>query len=317
MQLPASLQTAIEQAALGIPISALREAYSKLSERYRRGEDSGTVFRSKEQILAYLLARMPATYAAVFKALESVKERMPEWNCQSILDLGAGPGTACWAANEIFATLNQFYLYEKSPEVIAIGRQLASSSDSLSLKNSQWTEQDLTRPFEIPRADLTILSYVLGETEIFNLIDKIWKQGTVLVLVEPGTPKGFSQILAVRKKLIELGAYIIAPCPHHHECPASGWCHFPARIERTKIHRTLKDGALGYEDEKFSYLAASPFPLLPLEGRVIDNPLKLSGHVKLTVCTKAGTLEKKTITRKQKELYKRARDAEWSSSWQM
>ena len=315
MQLPLGLQTAIEQIAETSKLSSLREAYDRLSDAYRRGDDSAASFRDQNQTLAYLLARMPATFAAVYKAMESLKEALPNWACRTLVDLGAGPGTASWAASEIFPELSTVTLYEKSHQVISIGQKLTPFSDSPALKNSQWVEQDLKVPFEVPKADLTVLSYVLAETDCLDLIKTVWDKGSTLLIVEPGTPKGFERILSIRKKLIEWGAFLAAPCPHQLQCPIAGWCHFPARVERTRIHKVLKSGSLGYEDEKYSYIAATPFTPLAFEGRVVANPLKLSGHVKLTLCTKEGKIEQKTISRKQKDLYRKARDAEWSSSW--
>lgn len=315
MQMPPSLQAAVEEAARSAQTSTLRSAHVQLSEAYRRGDDSSALFRSRDQAIAYLLARMPATYAAVYKALASMQERLPEWTCKTILDFGAGPGTASWAASEIFPHLEKIILFEKSPQIISMGRKLAAFSEFDALRTSQWIEQDLMRPFEFPKADLAILSYVHAETDCLDLIKKIWSQGTSLLIVEPGTPKGFASIRLLRKMLIEWGAQIVAPCPHHLECPISGWCHFPARVERSRIHKILKEGSLGYEDEKFSYLAVAPFTPLPIEGRVIERPLKLSGHVKLSLCTKEGLIEQKTITRKHKDRYRQARDAEWSSPW--
>jgi ribosomal protein RSM22 (predicted rRNA methylase) len=71
----------------------------------------------------------------------------------------------------------------------------------------------------------------------------------------------------------------------------------------------LKEGSLGYEDEKFSYLIASRKEGEKFAGRIIRRPEKGSGFVKLTVCT--GEIEKITVTRSQKVIYKKARDAEW------
>jgi ribosomal protein RSM22 (predicted rRNA methylase) len=315
MQIPSSLQNAIEEIAAKIPLSSLKSAYQQISEAYHRGEASDFLFTHPTQILAYLLARLPATYAAVYSAMQSLIERLPEWNCCSVLDIGSGPGTASWAAAELFPDLSQITLLEKSEPMIAIGKQLASYSEGLALQNSHWLQQDLTKRFALPKADLTIFSYVFAEIDCLDLIQKTWEQGTSLLIVEPGTPKGFANILAARKKLIELGAFIAAPCPHHFACPIAGWCHFPARVERTKVHKLLKEGSLGYEDEKYSYVAASPLSPLPVEGRVVSSPLKLSGHVKLSLCTREGQIEQKTVTRKQKEIYRRARDAEWSSIW--
>ena len=84
-----------------------------------------------------------------------------------------------------------------------------------------------------------------------------------LVLVEPGTPAGFQHILDARTALAAEGARFIAPCPHEGPCPmrtgarTDDWCHFSVRVPRTRRHRQLKGGSLGYEDEKFAYLVAT------------------------------------------------------------
>lgn len=77
-----------------------------------------------------------------------------------------------------------------------------------------------------------------------------------LVVVEPGTPRGFQQILEARTQALASGAAILAPCPHDATCPMQGsdWCHFAARVERSRTQRQLKGGELGWEDEKFSYV---------------------------------------------------------------
>lgn len=315
MQLPDSLQKALEDVAKKLPPNVLRAAYQTLSDTYHRGENSAFSFSRPEQVIAYLLARMPATFAAVFEALKSLKEALFEWSCQTVLDLGAGPGTASWAALEVFPKIRSMTLLESSEEMLKKGQELASFCEATVLKEAKWIQQDLKKPFELPKADLAIFSYVLSEIDCTDLILDLYRSGVVVLIVEPGTPKGFSKILSLRGRLIQEGAQIAAPCPHHLACPKPNWCHFPARVERTKIHKFLKEGSLGYEDEKYSYLAISSLKPRSMMGRVVEKPLKLSGHVKLTLCTSEGNLEKKTISRSQKEFYKKARDVDWSSSF--
>ena len=55
--------------------------------------------------LAYALARMPATYAAVAAGLNALSEIKPDFAPATLLDVGAGPGTATWAAAEILLAL--------------------------------------------------------------------------------------------------------------------------------------------------------------------------------------------------------------------
>ena len=96
---------------------------------------------------------------------------------------------------------------------------------------------------------------------------------------------------------------------------AGDWCHFSQRVERTSQHRQLKGGALGYEDEKFSYLVAGKADASPTAARIVRHPGKHSGHVQLVLCTSQGQIENRTVTRSSKDAYKLARKAEWGDPW--
>jgi ribosomal protein RSM22 (predicted rRNA methylase) len=68
-----------------------------------------------------------------------------------------------------------------------------------------------------------LLAYVLDELAPearSRLVERLWElTGDVLVIVEPGTPAGWSRILDARQQLIAGGAAILAPCPHAAACP--------------------------------------------------------------------------------------------------
>src|SRR2546423_15615748 len=102
MQLPAALRDALEQLAESIPLAQLRAAAKNLSDRYREGQGSATALRDHPEHIAYALARMPATYTAAVHALQQLQARCPAFAPRTLLDLGAGPGTAAWAACEVF-----------------------------------------------------------------------------------------------------------------------------------------------------------------------------------------------------------------------
>lgn len=302
MQLPAELQQAIDEIALHSP--ALRKARERLSQVYREGGVSP--FGDEAARLAYLGARMPATYAAVRRVLSELP------SVQSLLDLGAGPGTASWAAVDLFPEIQQIVLVEKSGEAVGLGKRLAEACPHPALRNGQWLVQDLMSP--VRPADVAVFSYVLNEIrEFWSVVEPVWEKVNFLVVVEPGTPKGFQNILKVRERLLQKGAHLLAPCPHAFACPIQGadWCHFAARVERTRLHRLLKEGALGFEDEKFSYLIAAKERPASFEARVVRHPLKQSGFVRLPVCAKSGRLEEWTATKKDRAFYKVARDLEW------
>src|SRR5262249_25331226 len=139
----------------------------------------------------------------------------------------------------------------------------------------------------------------------------------LLLVIEPGTPVGFERIRMIRRQLIEWGACMVAPCPHTLRCPMEGgdWCHFAARVERTSLHRKLKGGTLGYEDEKYSYVAVSKEPCPLPTARILSEPSRHSGHVTLKLCTRDEWIQHPILSRKQGDRYKQAKKASWGDSF--
>lgn len=322
MQLPFSLRQSIENELSKLNQEKLTEAAAQVSNRYRTLESRSVPFMSSTaDRLGYLATRMPATYAAIHFALSEVKANLPEVEINGLLDLGAGPGTAMWAAAEVFDELQSITLLERDTELIKIGQRLASQAENPVLKNAEWHTADLRNLSDLQTHDLVMASYALGEISAETrqaAIQKAWQAARkIFVLIEPGTVRGFSQVLKARADLIAIGASIIAPCPHAELCPMSknDWCHFAARVERTSFHRRAKAGTLGYEDEKFSYIAVSKLPVNRSAARIIRHPTHRIGHLHLDLCTNAG-LQRITLSKKDQEAYKRARKAGWGESWE-
>ncbi|HEY3927270.1 MAG TPA: small ribosomal subunit Rsm22 family protein [Candidatus Koribacter sp.] len=313
MPLPRQLRDAI--AAQGSSKDVAR-AGAELSDAYRRGEFAAAPLKSPAHRLAYLQVRMPATYAACSHVFEKTRKQMPDFAPNSLLDLGAGPGTAAWAAIEHFPSLAKLTLVERDTELLRLGQSLAANSP---LAHAQWHQADL-RSYTPDPYDLIVLSYTLGElppSDARRILTSAWKAAQLLVIIEPGTPKAFARLADVRKQLIADGATIPAPCPHENDCPLlvkGDWCHFAERLERTAEHRRIKGGSLGYEDEKFSYVAATRLPIAPRTGRIVRHPQIHSGYVQLQVCAPE-VLKQQTVTKSQKEIYRAARKSKWGDRW--
>lgn len=323
MQLPQNLQNAIEEAIESFGLSQLIEAREELTERYRQQTSKRQFMTTEAQRQSYVMTRLPATYAAVKIALQAIQERLsPEISIKSLLDLGAGPGTAMWAACSQFSEIEQVTLLEKDASLMALGQRLAQASEQIVVRDAVWQQADLEQPLELPVHDLVIFSYSIGELkseEMLAAIQRGWQAANkLLLIVEPGTPVGFERIRLIRQQLIEWGAHLVAPCPHHVACPMTDgdWCHFAARVERSSLHRRLKGGSLGYEDEKFSYVAACKTPVSLPDARVLRHPLRHSGHVVLKLCTPEG-VQQPTISKKMGEAYKRARKVEWGDAFSL
>lgn len=314
MRLPPELREAIEQETSLAARPRVARAVEQLSAEYKAG-DFGRSLASPELRAAYLLTRLPATYAANKHVFGEVRRLAPELRPRSMLDLGAGPGTASWAASQTWESLGEFALIEANRWMLEVGRRLANSER---LKAAQWIPADL-RTDALPAADLVVLSYAAGElADIVPVINKAWAAAReALVIVEPGTPKNFETVAEVRRELVALGAHALAPCPHQEECPmhrAGEWCHFAVRLERSSEHRRLKGGALGYEDEKFSYLAFTKQARRRAATRIVRHPRTHPGHIKLTLCAAEGLVER-TVTKSDKAAFRAARRANWGDEW--
>jgi len=301
-------QAALDEEIDRSSAAELAAAAQQLTSFYRESR-TGDVPRlsNAAQRAAYLAVRLPATYAAVVSAVEHMQECAPNFAPASLLDLGAGPGTASCAALESFPSLAKLTLVERDQQFATTARTLLPDAD---VSVGDFTSVDL------PCADFVVCAYAINEVASASRLSMIQRACDsaihAVLFVEPGSPPGFANILAARQHLIACGWHIAAPCPGHMPCSlaeVNDWCHFSARVQRSALHRRLKSAELSYEDEKFSYVAALRTPATGAQSRIVRRPEKLSGHVKLALCTPVG-LQRETVTKKS-EAYKRARKSDW------
>jgi ribosomal protein RSM22 (predicted rRNA methylase) len=319
MELPAALRQAVDKTLEGVPLPALKQAADLLSRRYRAETRDGRLHLSDELAAkAYLATRLPATYAAIRASLGRVAEGRPDFSPRSLLDVGAGPGTALWAARDYWESLQHAVLVEASPAIRAVGGNLIGHAEPVS---ARFIAADITGVFpDLQPAELVTLAYVLDEIEpgeIEPLIDRLWRlTRDMLVIVEPGTPAGWRRILAARSRLIEVGAHLVAPCPHHQDCPlvAPDWCHFSRRVARSRLHRLAKGGEVPWEDEKYIFLAAARMPAESPAGRVLSPPQASSGMVRFKLCDAGGTAGERLFTRRDGAAFKVARKLGWGDA---
>ena len=270
--------------------------------------------------MAYLAVRLPATFSVVRRVLNELRQRLPLFSPTTLCDIGAGPGTASWAAIDVFPAIDRVSLHEKDKWWLATGKKMMGTSSHQSLRNAQWVETDLMQASSFGLHDLTVLSYVVGELSIDamkRLIDDAWESTSqVISIIEPGTPHGFERIRIIREHLLGKQAHLVAPCPHEKACPMKDgdWCHFSERVARSSLHMAVKDVKMGYEDEKFSYVIASKSPVELPESRILRHPKHHSGHIDLVLCGQTG-IENKTVSKKLGVLYKQTRKLDWGDSW--
>src|SRR6478736_1183320 len=128
--LPPELKAALDGKLQGFSRTDAAQRSSRISNTYRSGGGSGAI-KSDADALAYALARMPATYAAVAASLNALTEILPDLAPESLLDVGAGPGTASWAAAEAFPSLEDFTLLDANTTLSRLALELARDSSRL------------------------------------------------------------------------------------------------------------------------------------------------------------------------------------------
>ena len=317
MTLPPALQTGIDELVRGIGPRELERSSQALSDAYRAGgSPASRAARTSGDVAAYLASRAPATYAAAAEVFGQISLIRPDWAPTSILDLGAGPGIATWAAIEAWPEIAAVTLVEAEPEMVRAGSALAEHGQK-ALRHATWTVSDAG--VAGAQADLVVVSYVIGELKsaaLDGFVRHAWARAAdTLVIVEPGTTAGYRRTLAARAAVIAAGGSTLAPCPHDRPCPLpeGDWCHFAVRLPRSRTHRLAKGAERGFEDEKLSYAVLTRGQVETVTARIIRRPEQNPGHVIFSLCTSEG-LERRTVSRRDKSSYRDARKRVWGDS---
>lgn len=306
MSLPAPQTQRLNALLEGVSRKDLAARAQKQSAAYRDGGTSAGI-ASDSDALAYALARAPATYAAARAVLRRVRDMAPDFTPASLADVGAGPGTASWAAAEIWPGL-AVTMRDHNPHLRALAGRLMPEADIVhgALADA------------MPDADLVVASYVLAELpekDAAPAARHLWSGAQMLVLIEPGTPAGFARIRAARAALIQAGAHVVAPCTHDNVCPMQGddWCHFSVRLQRSRDHLILKDASVPFEDERYSYVAVAR-EALARGARIIKPVVEAKPGITLPLCDASG-LRNGFVARRDKDAFKQARKLEWGDAF--
>jgi ribosomal protein RSM22 (predicted rRNA methylase) len=306
---PGELDHAIALWLQNLSGEGLRENAEKLTEAYRHGRSSAHI-----DLAAYLTARMPATYAAIRRVLGEVAQTFAP---KSILDVGAGPGTASWAALACWPEIAQVTQVEADARFSKLAQELVGQSGLPALANAKFIKSRMAE--DATKAGLVIAAYVFAELEeraagVAAL--KLWTQTEdVLVVIEPGTPRGHARIRNARSALLDAGAHMLGPCTHANTCPMSGkdWCHFTQRLQRSREHMHAKAATVPYEDEPFSWIAVSRVKFELAKARVIAPPMTTKIAVTLKLCSAEGITEQQIASR-DKQAYKQVKKLEWGDT---
>jgi ribosomal protein RSM22 (predicted rRNA methylase) len=321
--LPPSLKAALARLAHGVSRNSIAELAAAQSRNYRAGGGSQAIATS-DDALAYALARLPATSAAAVAVFNATGETLPTFQPRSMLDFGAGPGTAAFAAVEAFATLADIRLIDANASLRYLSLKLMAEAGSQTLRQvvhrQSYRQGDALRLLAgTEPADLVVASYMAGEIAADGLArfaQLLWAATAgALVIIAPGTPEGCRRILQMRGEAVAAGAHVAAPCPHERPCPLRppDWCHFAQRLPRSRDHLRIKDAELPFEDEKFSYVVLSRGHPQPIAARVLAPPRITKSAVTTKLCMDAGVVSD-SAARRDLGAYRRCKSWRWGDS---
>lgn len=306
MELDKESKQIIEELANEFKPSDLKIIAKKLSFNYENNpQDNVSLIDNYETAITYSVMRLPATFAAVYRAFEQIFE-IHHFKIHKVLDLGAGTGTSALVLSSLFNKDDiDFTLVERNQEMIKIGKEILTHKNI----NYHYVETDIKKLEISENFDLIIFSYSFNEfnsNDQLELVNKFLPFTKLLVIVDPGTPKCYESLMNI-KKSISSQYSVVAPCACKDGCPLKNdWCHFVARLSRSTLHRYLKDGDAPFEDEKFTYLALSNEKVDFNCSRVIRHPLISNNVIALKICDQNDVITK-TITKKDKALFKKAK----------
>ncbi|MEU3438997.1 small ribosomal subunit Rsm22 family protein [Streptomyces griseoincarnatus] len=315
-----SLRAALSGLLDGIPARQAGQAVERLIGHYRGATPTDApILRDRADVAAYAAYRMPATFEAVHAALLAFADAVPGWAPGSHVDVGGGTGAAAWAVSATWGGERPVTVLDWAAPALDLGRELTAGHPAL--RGARWERARIGSTLTLEPADLVTVSYVLNELTAADraaLVDAAAGAARAVVIVEPGTPDGYARMIEARDRLVAAGFHVAAPCPHSASCPiapGTDWCHFSARVSRSSLHRQIKGGTLAYEDEKFSYVAATRLPVTPAPARVVRKPQIRKGQVLLDLCETDPALNRTTVTKRHGALYRAARDTDWGDPW--
>ncbi|TRY61681.1 hypothetical protein TCAL_01437 [Tigriopus californicus] len=321
----------IEKEYQNCPDDLLFEQSDEIERKARKMLESKTntwksVVYDDEAAKAYLLARAPFDYSAVYRTMSEIKKREPDFQPRTIFDFGSGVGTCIWAANSLFGEMSEIFAVDPSSSMNDLARAiLLQGKTSHSLPAGHFfrlncpTNNDLT--YDLVTSAFTLAELPSAKARLTSL-DILWrKTHGYLILLEDGSNAGFQILAEARDYLLqlveanagrndqigkELHGHLFAPCPHSQKCPRyfedNIPCNFDTRYENFKLNSIPNEITHTPKKEKFCYLIFKKGPEPEADKsyqypRVVEEPMMRKKHVVCRMCTHRGKLEEFVATK--------------------
>ncbi|XP_064416492.1 methyltransferase-like protein 17, mitochondrial isoform X2 [Latimeria chalumnae] len=267
--------------------------------------------------LIYMAARLDGGYAAVSRAFQEIKKRIPQFEPLTLLDFGSGTGSVAWAAHQFWGnSIREYMCVDSSSAMNKLAEFLLTGGDESQkpLINEVYFRQFLPVSPKV-QYDLVVSAFSLMDlpnsaTRIQTILTLWRKTRDFLVLVENGTKEGHQTLMEARDIVLE--------CSHDLPCPKLAEkivlpCNFVQAY-----HPLPFTWNPDVKLEKFSYLILRRQSRGSEESwpRIIQPVQRRARHVHCHLCSNSGTLEHVVITARKhsRDLYRCARYSEWGDS---
>ena len=303
MILPSNIRQKIDEIIASNKQVNLKNVQKNLTEKYKTKSGLGkSLIESKNDSLLYSISRMPATFSVINSLLNQLKNQGLLGDINSAFDIGSGTGAGYFALKEFDEKIS-VSLFERDVFMTEIFDMFQTGE--------KVQKFDLVKDKISQKAEFVLISYVLSELSdeqrkmaLNKLLDMT---ENYLLIIDTGTPKVWQEMMELKMLAKSLGVNILAPCMCDECALKDDYCQFFARVERSSMHKMVKDATLSYEDEKYFYLLISKKENLNLDKkRVIRRPVIKTNLVGLVLCSKNG-VEKHDFSKKNKENFKLAK----------
>ncbi|KAG0338372.1 37S ribosomal protein S22 [Podila humilis] len=222
----------------------------------------------RREATAYIAAVSPNTFSAIRNVLGEVHRRVPNLDPKTMLDFGTGPGTAIWAANEVWQRPIQYTGVDTSMAMLETAEGVLESLSA----SSAGIDNVTLKPFmshgpKAQKYDVVMAAFVLGELTTSALrrstLEQLWNStNDMLILIDRGTPSGFKAVAEAREQILGLDVDLYKPkrkydnfgniLPDEEPAPRE-----PAHVLAPKKTKHSKEN---FEDAKYTYVVLRKGP---------------------------------------------------------
>lgn len=237
----------------------------------RKDADASPMYYGPEQTVASLRHRLLPNYAVARRVFMEVRSLLghTDWKPQRVIDFGIGCGSASAAALDVFDSIEWIHGVDPSQSMRNCAERILDDvTEERDIRPRVTVSEMLTKEAQGTGFDLAIMAYTANEmlhaASTLAAAAVLWEKlrpNGLLVLIEPGTPDGFSSVRSVRSMLLDCcppdddepgmsQCHIIAPCTHNGTCPMEGYRRKPKT--RRKLSRTAdaEDGRVEVLDDE-------------------------------------------------------------------